>query len=186
MTHKRGILLVVIAMALWSLACDDTWKGFKKDTQENTAEARRQADESGVDEAAKDVADKARTAAGRAKEELEKAAAKLQEDDAPAAPGAAPSTEERAGTVQDKAKALGREIADEAQAATIHLSVKQALVRDDTIDASHINVDVRDDERTIVLRGSVPTLEQKASAERIARERSRGYAVQNQLTVMGR
>jgi len=88
-----------------------------------------------------------------------------------------------AGKVKAKAEEVGREIASETQAAMIHMDIKQALILDDTIDAAHINVDVDDNAQRVILKGSVPTLEQKAGAERIARERCRGYEVRNELSV---
>jgi osmotically-inducible protein OsmY len=148
---KGWRLLGIIALALCALACDDTWKGFKKDSQENMAAARRRADEAGVDEAAKKAADEASDAAARAKEELDKVAARLDETEG-----------------------------------TVAADVKEALLRDDTLDASRIEVDVLDDEKAIVLRGSVPTLEQKANAARLASERSGGYEVRNELEVVAR
>ena len=64
------------------------------------------------------------------------------------------------------------------------IDVKSALLADDTIDAGAIDVDTYQDKRLVVLRGSVPTQEQKAKAERIARENAKGYAVDNRLAVV--
>ena len=54
---------------------------------------------------------------------------------------------------------------------------------DGRVDASNINVDTSADTRTVVLKGTVPTAEQKATAERIAQEQAKGYKVTNTLTV---
>ena len=44
-------------------------------------------------------------------------------------------------------------------------------------------MDTSADTRTVVLKGTVPTAEQKATAERIAQEQAKGYKVTNTLTV---
>jgi hypothetical protein len=64
------------------------------------------------------------------------------------------------------------------------IDVKSAILADDTIDADAIDVDTYQDKRLVVLRGSVPTQEQKARAERIARENAKGYTVDNRLAVV--
>jgi osmotically-inducible protein OsmY len=61
--------------------------------------------------------------------------------------------------------------------------VKSALVADGRVDATNINVDTIASTKTVVLKGSVPTIEQKATAETIAREQAKGYTITNQLTV---
>jgi BON domain len=62
--------------------------------------------------------------------------------------------------------------------------VKAALIADGRVDASSINVDTFASTKTVVLKGSVPTAEQKATAEAIAREQAKGYTITNQLTVV--
>ena len=61
--------------------------------------------------------------------------------------------------------------------------MKSALIADGRVDATNINVDTIASTRTVVLKGSVPTAEQKATAEGIAREKAKGYTITNQLTV---
>ncbi len=63
------------------------------------------------------------------------------------------------------------------------LDVKAALIADGRVDATNINVDTIASTKTVVLKGSVPTAEQKATAEAIAREQAKGYTISNQLTV---
>lgn len=63
------------------------------------------------------------------------------------------------------------------------MDVKAALIADGRVDAANINVDTSASTKTVVLKGSVPTAEQKTMAETIAREQAKGYAVTNQLTV---
>ncbi|HKE86987.1 MAG TPA: BON domain-containing protein [Vicinamibacterales bacterium] len=61
--------------------------------------------------------------------------------------------------------------------------VKSALIADGRVDASNINVDTVASTKTVVLKGTVPTAQQKTIAEQIARDKAKGYTVQNQLTV---
>jgi osmotically-inducible protein OsmY len=63
------------------------------------------------------------------------------------------------------------------------VDVKSALIADGRVDASNINVDTESSTRTVVLKGSVPTAEQKTLAEQIARDNAKDYTIQNNLTV---
>jgi osmotically-inducible protein OsmY len=62
--------------------------------------------------------------------------------------------------------------------------VKSALIADGRVDATNINVDTIASTKTVVLKGSVPTVEQKATATTIAREHAKGYTITDQLTVV--
>jgi hypothetical protein len=61
--------------------------------------------------------------------------------------------------------------------------VKAALMRDTRVDAGDINVDTNHQTKTVVLKGRVPTAEQKTIAGEIATTQATGYRVQNDLTV---
>jgi osmotically-inducible protein OsmY len=61
--------------------------------------------------------------------------------------------------------------------------VKTALLADTRVTAKGIDVDTDLATRTVVLKGHVPSQEQKTIAEQIAVERSSGYHVRNELTV---
>jgi osmotically-inducible protein OsmY len=61
--------------------------------------------------------------------------------------------------------------------------VKAALMADNTVDASGINVDTDHVTKTVVLKGHVPTAAQKTAAEDIAKRKAVGYRVDNQLTI---
>lgn len=63
------------------------------------------------------------------------------------------------------------------------VDVKSALIADGRVDASNINVDTIANTKTVVLKGTVPTPEQKTTAEQIARQNAKGYTITNQLTV---
>lgn len=94
----------------------------------------------------------------------------------------------------EKARAEGREAANDARkaagnagaaidAAAETVDVKTALMANDLVDASDINVDTFHETRTVVLKGSVPTAAQKIEAGRIAAKEAEGYKIDNQLTV---
>lgn len=79
-----------------------------------------------------------------------------------------------------------REAGSTAGAAMETADVKTALTMDETVDASDINVDTNADTRVVVLRGSVPTSEQRDRAAAIAAREAPEYRVDNQLTVRAR
>ena len=90
-----------------------------------------------------------------------------------------------ANTVQG-AKQDTERAAENTAAAVETFDVKAALIADGRVDASSINVDTFASTKTVVLKGSVPTAEQKATAETIAREQAKGYTITNQLTVVAK
>jgi hyperosmotically inducible periplasmic protein len=74
-------------------------------------------------------------------------------------------------------------VAEQTAAATNTVDVKSALIADGRVDASGVNVDTNAETKTVVLKGTVPSAEQKATAETIARDKAEGYKIINQLTV---
>lgn len=97
----------------------------------------------------------------------------------------------------DAAKAEAKDEASDAKrtagearaaidAATETLDVKAALMADNTVDASDINVDTYHETKTVVLKGSVPTAAQKIEAGTIAAREAEGFKVDNQLVVKPR
>jgi hyperosmotically inducible periplasmic protein len=74
-------------------------------------------------------------------------------------------------------------VAEKTAAASNTVDVKSALIADGRVDASGINVDTNSQTKTVVLKGSVPSAEQKTVAESIARDKAEGYSIVNQLTV---
>jgi hyperosmotically inducible protein len=74
-------------------------------------------------------------------------------------------------------------VAEKTAAATNTVDVKSALIADGRVDASSINVDTNSQSKTVVLKGSVPSAEQKSTAESIARDKAEGYTIVNQLAV---
>lgn len=81
------------------------------------------------------------------------------------------------------AKQDTEKIAENTGAAVETADVKSALIADGRVDASNINVDTSASAKTVVLKGTVPTAEQKTTAEAIAREQAKGYSISNQLTI---
>lgn len=74
-------------------------------------------------------------------------------------------------------------VAEKTAAATNTVDVKSALIADGRVDASSINVDTNSQSKTVVLKGSVPSAEQKSQAEAIARDKAEGYTIVNQLAI---
>ncbi len=66
------------------------------------------------------------------------------------------------------------------------MDVKTALMTDDLVDASDINVDTFHETKTVVLKGTVTSAAQKTAAEKIAQKEAEGYKIDNQLTVRAR
>lgn len=63
------------------------------------------------------------------------------------------------------------------------MDVKGTLIADGRVDASNINVDTNAKTRTVVLKGTVPSEDQKQLAEELARREAPDYKIVNQLTV---
>lgn len=87
-----------------------------------------------------------------------------------------------ANTVQG-VKQDAEKVTEKTVAAAQTVDVKSALIADGRVDASNINVDTSSTSKTVVLKGSVPTEQQKDTAEAIAREKASGYTITNQLVV---
>lgn len=137
---------VFLAMALMSglalAACSNTAAGVEQDAREN--------------------AEKAEAAADRAEDK------------------ARPAAEEAARETKEAAREAGGAVA----AAVETIDVKSALMADRTVDASHIDVDTFHETKTVVLKGSVKTATQRDEAARIAAAEAPGYRIDNQLRVV--
>jgi hyperosmotically inducible periplasmic protein len=144
-----------------------------------------------------DVVDKARAGAETAGEKIKEGAEKtgeaikdaaqdVKEKVKPAAQDAKREAKPVAKEVGEKVKEGARETGKAVDATKQHLDVKAALLADKTVDASHIDVDTDKDAKILYLRGTVPTAAQKATAERIAKDKADGFIVRNELTVMAK
>lgn len=58
-----------------------------------------------------------------------------------------------------------------------------ALIVDKSVEASHIKVEADDETHTVILKGSVPSVAERAAAEAIARRKAKGYRIKNLLKV---
>jgi osmotically-inducible protein OsmY len=142
MSLKNGFLAIVLVSGVSLAACSNTAAGVEQDAREN--------------------ADKAATAADRAEDK------------------ARPAAEEAAADTRE----AGREAGGAIKGAVETIDVKSALMADRTVDASHINVDTMHETKTVVLKGSVKTATQRDEAARIAAAEAPGYRIDNQLTVV--
>lgn len=166
MLYKKT-LAVVAAAALAGLAgCDNTAQGVKEDAKENQAKVEQQAAEAKADTADERAA---------VKEAGHDAGAAMKEAGHDVAVAADKAGDAVAGAAKDAGAA--------AHAGKQTLDVKSALMADASVDASHIDVDTDDATKTVTLKGTVPSAAQKATAERIARDKAAGYKVRNTLTV---
>jgi predicted small secreted protein len=166
MLYKKMLAVLAAAACAGLAGCDNTAQGVKQDARENEAKAREEAAEA-----------KADTADERAeiKQEGREAGAAIKEAGRDIGNAAERAGDAVAGAVKDAAPAT--------HAAKQTLDVKTALMADSSVDASHIDVDTDDGTKTVTLKGSVPTAAQKATAERIARNKAAGYKVRNNLVV---
>jgi osmotically-inducible protein OsmY len=142
MSLKNGFLAIALLSSLSLAACSNTKAGVEQDAREN--------------------ADKAAAAADKAEDKAR-----------PAAETAAAETKEAA-----------REAGSAVKGAVETIDVKTALMADRTVDASHIDVDTFHETKTIVLKGSVKTATQRDEAARIAAAEAPGYRIDNQLRVV--
>lgn len=82
------------------------------------------------------------------------------------------------------ATASGAENASASMGAAMETAdVKTALLADTRISAGDINVDTNKDAKTVTLKGTVPTADQKRIAEEIAKAKAPEYKVVNDLMV---
>ncbi len=142
MSLKNGFLAIALLSGLSLVACSNTAAGVEEDAREN--------------------ADKAAAAADRAEDR------------------ARPAAEEAAADTREAARNAGSAVSAAAET----IDVKTALMADRTVDASHINVDTMHETKTVVLKGSVKTATQRDEAARIAAAEAPGYRIDNQLTVV--
>ena len=169
MLYKKMLAVLAAAACAGLAGCDNTAQGVKEDAAENKAKVEQEAAEA-----------KAETADERAevKEESREAGAAIKEAGRDVGDAA-----EKAG---DKVAGAAKDAGDATHAAKQTLDVKTALMADSSVDASRIDVDTDASTRTVTLKGTVPNAAQKATAERIARDKAEGYKVRNQLTVAAR
>ena len=168
-----GLPAALLSVSIF-VACENTYRGAKEDTQQNTAEMKQESRE-----AAAEARQEGRETAAEARQEGREATSGVRQEGREAANAA-----ERAG---DRAAQEGKEAANSVgatlDAAAQTMQIKTALIDADDLDAGSIDVDTNGDTKTVTLRGHVPTAAQKAAAERIAKSKAPEYRVVNQLTI---
>jgi hypothetical protein len=87
------------------------------------------------------------------------------------------------GTAGERAGEAARDAGTRAGAAVETADVKLALATAEGLDASGINVDTDHKSKTVTLKGTVPTTDQRVKAEVVAQREATGYRVNNQLVV---
>lgn len=90
-------------------------------------------------------------------------------------------TEREAQEEREKAKQSGETIGDTLEDAWIHTKIVAKLIANSTTPERKINVDVV--KNVVTLRGNVDTAEEKAAAEKVAKETEGVTKVVNQLKV---
>lgn len=133
----------------------------------------------GCDDTARGAKQDAKENTAAAKE----AARDAKQEGAAATERATDKVQDEAQRAADKVEDGARKAGAEIDAAKQTLDVKTALMADKSVDASHIDVDTSDQTKTVTLKGSVPTADQKAAAERIAQAKAAGYTIKNELQV---
>jgi BON domain len=108
-------------------------------------------------------------------------------------PSAPPAAREPGRDAAEPAREAGRDVGaavgtagQVAAGAAETFDVKAALMRDDGVDASSINVDTDGVKKVVVLKGTVATAAQRTRAEQIAAREAKGYSIDNQLVVRAR
>ncbi len=195
--------LLATTFVLAGAACRNTAEGVKKDAAESAEKAKEAAAEAAqkAAEAASDAAAGAAQKATEAGQAVAQGAKEMTQSAAEVAAGAAQSAKEAGQAVAQGAKeatqkaadataAAGQKAAEASKsagaavaAASNTFDVKASLLADSSIDAANINVDTDAKTRTVILKGSVPTDQQKSAAERLAASKATGYKVVNQLVV---
>lgn len=196
MARVAWAVVAVAALVGSYMACQNTWKGLQKDTKENTAIAKQKAKEARLDEKAQKAGAEVREAARETGEGIKNAVSRIRGDKGQEAPAVQPSApapsasrsardvNDAIGKVAAKTQEVGHEVVEQTESGAIHLDVRQALAREPGLTASGIDIDVDAEARSIVLRGSVPDVAQKATAERLAREHAHGCVVRNELALL--
>jgi hypothetical protein len=87
------------------------------------------------------------------------------------------------GTAGERAGEAARDTGSRAGAAAETADVKLALATAEGIDASNINVDTDHKAKTVTLKGTVPTTDQRVRAKVVAQREATGYRIDNQLVV---
>ena len=172
-TRSGHIVVLGIGLALalgLASACRNTAEGVKEDSRANTETAR---------EGAQAVKDESADAARKIADDTKDLGSAIKQGSKDVGSAIKQETKDVGSAIAGGAK----DVASDVAAKTQTLEVKTALLAAKGLDASHIDVDTDAGTKTVTLKGSVPTSDQKAAAERVARDKAKGYTVRNLLTV---
>lgn len=99
------------------------------------------------------------------------------------AENAADKTAEAASAATDKTAEAAAKTGDAVGGAMETGQIKTALLADNNLDASNINVDTDESKKVVMLKGTVPSEAHKKLAGDIAAAKAVGYTVTNELTI---
>ena len=168
---RFGLASLLAFGALGAAACD----------RQNEEKVERAAEKAG--EAAEKAGEKIGAAAEKAGEKIGAAAEKFGEKVGPATEDAARSARDAAARGAKVAAAAGADAAITAAGVLRTGAVKAALLQDDTIDVSDVDVDTDQVARRVTLKGRVRSAAVRDRVVDLAREAAPGYTVDNELTI---
>jgi osmotically-inducible protein OsmY len=158
-----GLPAVLLATMMFS-GCQNTAKGLQQDTDNN--------------------AEKAKAASQDAANETARATQDMKQDMKEAAQATADATKTAAEKTAEATKKVAASTVAAVDGAAQTMMIKTALMADKSVEAGNINVDTDGTTKVVTLKGSVPTVAQKATAGRIAREKAPAtFRIVNNLVV---
>src|SRR5688500_2511295 len=160
--YSFGLPAALLSASLFA-ACQNTARGVEQDTERNTAAAQQEA----------------RDANAAARQEGREANAEMKQEAREAGNAAERAGDRGAQESKDATRSVGATLDAAAQT----MQIKTALINAVNHEANNIDVDTNADQKTVTLRGHVPSASQKAAAERIAKEKGPDYKVVNNITV---
>ena len=149
--------------------------------KQHEEKAERAAEKAG--EAAEKAGEKIGAAAEKAGEKIGAAAEKIGDRIGPATEDAARSARDAAAKGARVAAAAGADAAVTAAAVLRTGAVKAALLQDNSIDVSDVDVDTDQVSRRVTLKGRVRSAAVRDKVVDLAREAAPGYTIDNELTI---
>ena len=172
---RKGTTALTAMSIVGLVACSQN----TQDKAEQTGEAAKN-----TAAAAGDTAASAANDAGRAADHAADASKQAAAEGAVKAEQTGEAIAESSRVAGQKADAALDKAGRTGDAAQQTLDIKSALLADSRVTAAGIDVDTDGTARTVTLKGSVPNVAQKKTAEEIASHKAPGYRVQNNLTVV--
>ena len=174
----RGRLRLGFIVAAFSLAACSNQD--KREAERKAAEAAKQAGE---------AVEKAKDKASETADEAAKAAKDVAAKVGPVAKDAALKGASAAAALgSEAAVAAGRATASASVRAAGALrtgAIRAALLRDQSLDVSNVDIDTDELAKRVVLKGRVKSTAQRTAIERIAQDKAPGYTIENRLLVKG-